>query len=85
MMRSAGSQLVTMISVMNDMSRARFTEADVTRALKGAKMAGYSVNKARIIHSTGDIELVFGATGDHTFNNGSDNEWDTAPAGKVTS
>jgi hypothetical protein len=70
---------------MNQMSRARFTEADVSRALKAAKKAGYPVNKARIIHGTGDIELVFGVTGDHTFDNGSDNEWDTALASKVTS
>jgi hypothetical protein len=75
----------TVAHVMNDMSRARFTEADVTRALKGAKKAGYSVNKARIIHGTGDIELVFGAPGDQTFDNGSDNEWDVAPDSKVMS
>jgi hypothetical protein len=41
------------------MSRALFTEADVTRALKGAKKAGYSVDRA-VINRAGDIVLEFG-------------------------
>jgi hypothetical protein len=67
------------------MSRVSFTEADVTRALKGAKKAGYSVTRARIVHGTGDIELVFGISDEHTSNGLSDNEWDTPSAYKAKS
>jgi hypothetical protein len=40
------------------MSRALFTQADVTRALKGAKKAGFAVDRA-VINRTGDIVLEF--------------------------
>jgi hypothetical protein len=59
--------------------RCIFTETDVRRALKGAKKAGYSVSKATINHTTGDIELVFGPP-DNIVNSALDNEWDTPPA-----
>jgi hypothetical protein len=36
-------------------------QRELTRALKGAQKAGYLVNKA-VIHRTGDIVLMFGAT-----------------------
>ena len=61
---------------------APFTQADVTRALKGAREAGYAVNKARIIRGTGDIELVFGETDQHPHNDVSHNEFDTPSAGR---
>jgi hypothetical protein len=38
--------------------------ADVVRALKGARLAGYFVNKAVINHA-GDIELRFGPADDN--------------------
>src|SRR5262245_5183821 len=69
----------------DDMGRVPFTEADVTRALKGAKKAGYSVNRVRIVRGTGDIELVFGMSDQHTFNSVSDNEWDTPSSDKARS
>jgi hypothetical protein len=45
------------------MSRVLFTQADVTRALKGAKKAGYSVDRA-VINRTGEIVLMFRAAED---------------------
>jgi hypothetical protein len=51
-----------------------FRESDVTRALKGARKAGYSVDRA-VINRAGDIELRFG-TADHD-NNQDSNPLDT--------
>jgi hypothetical protein len=42
------------------MSRALFTQADVTRALKGARKAGYTVDRA-VINRAGEIVLTFGS------------------------
>jgi hypothetical protein len=42
------------------MSRVAFKEADITRALKGAKKAGYCVAQA-LINRSGEIVLIFGA------------------------
>jgi hypothetical protein len=45
--------------MIETMSRASFTQADVSRALKGAKQAGYAVSRA-VINRAGDIVLEFG-------------------------
>ena len=42
------------------MARALFTQADVTRALKGARKAGYTVDRA-VINRAGEIVLTFGS------------------------
>jgi hypothetical protein len=39
-----------------------FRETDVTRLLRAARKAGYTVDKAVISRTTGDIVLVFGGT-----------------------
>jgi hypothetical protein len=49
-----------------------FREADVTRALRAARKAGYSVDRA-VINRMGDIELRFG-TADHDNTDASANE-----------
>jgi hypothetical protein len=56
------------------MSRALFTRADVTRALKGAKQAGYSVDRA-VINRAGEIVLMFG-TAEDTLRESERNPWD---------
>jgi hypothetical protein len=56
------------------MSRALFTQADVTRALKGAKKAGYAVDRA-VINRAGEIVLMFAAAED-TLRESERNPWD---------
>jgi hypothetical protein len=56
------------------MSRALFTRADVTRALKGAKQAGYSVDRA-VINRAGEIVLMF-VTAEDTLRESERNPWD---------
>lgn len=51
--------------------RARFRQADVTRALKGAVAAGF-VEPRLILHPDGTIELVTGAI---TSDAKTDDEW----------
>jgi hypothetical protein len=55
-------------------SRALFTQADVIRALKGAKKAGYSVDRA-VINRAGEIVLMFG-TAEAKLREGERNPWD---------
>jgi hypothetical protein len=51
--------------------RARFRQADVTRALKGAVAAGFAAPRL-IIHSDGTIELI---TGENSTELDADDEW----------
>jgi hypothetical protein len=56
-------------------SRARFSQADVTRAYRGAAKAGMSVQRIEICPATGRIVVV---AGPHLSADFSDqpNEWD---------
>jgi hypothetical protein len=57
------------------MSRVAFKEADVTRALKAARKAGYVVDRASI-NRAGDIDLVFRTEAADNTPRSTRNPWD---------
>lgn len=62
--------------------RATFREADVSRALKGARKAG--LNVARIeIHCDGKIAVIAGAPAPSMGHGESQNEWDEVLANEA--
>jgi hypothetical protein len=61
--------------------RARFTQADVTRAYRGAVKAGMSVQRIEISLATGNIMIIAGPPLPAAMS-GEPNEWDEVLYGR---
>ena len=57
-----------------------FRQADVTRALRAAKAAGYTVDKMKIDQAGNIVIVMRMGNADYSIGVSYDNEWDTEPA-----